>query len=57
MKTMEDDYLTQAVIGAIVDRYEMEEILDILNIDAESLVKLLNDQILDNLDRFDVPNY
>jgi hypothetical protein len=54
---MEDDYLTQAVIGAIVDRYEMEEILDILNIDAESLVKLLNDQILDNLDRFDVPNY
>ena len=57
MKTMEDDYFTQAVIGAIVDRYEMEEILDILNIDAESLVKLLNDQILDNLDRFDVPNY
>jgi hypothetical protein len=40
----------------ILDRYEVEEILDILGVDADILFDLLEDRIRENINRFDIPH-
>lgn len=54
---MEDSFLTQTLIDCIIDRYESDEILEILGIDAEDLCRILEDKILDSIEKFDVPLY
>jgi hypothetical protein len=38
----------------LVDKYDPDDIIDLLGLDTEELVDLLEDYILDNLDKFEL---
>jgi hypothetical protein len=52
-----DEELTWNMREYILDRYEIEEILDILGLDADAVFDYLEDTIKENIDKFDIPTY